>query len=102
MLYFICRKRREYPIRKIIVRTRLLSYAYLLYARFKVLTARFNHYNIFAFFSVMLFEMYCFVDCGEFLMIIIFINVIVLITERINEQPTPKRLNALKVFNNRF
>lgn len=67
--------------------TGFVAYSFYIYRRFKTLTYRTDDFNVYAFFSVLFYELYCFVDCGEFLMTVIFVNVIVLITEYVNALP---------------
>lgn len=64
-----------------------IAYSFYIYRRFKTLTYRTSDFNVYAFFSVLFYELYCFADCGEFLMIVIFVNVTVLITEYVNALP---------------
>lgn len=78
-----------------------LAYAYLTYKRIKIAVQNFSDFNFYGLLSIIFYMAYCFIDCGEFLMIVIFINVITLILERENTHPEKNTLKPLKVLSKR-
>lgn len=69
----------------------LVVYVYYFYARISILTERNSTFNLFAFFSFLLYSSYGFIDTVEFATIpgVLTITMIVLITEFSNSQERP-------------
>ncbi len=62
-----------------------LAYGYLIFGRYRILMQKNTLFNFYAFYSATLFQIYAFIDCVEFLMVIVFLNVLVMLTEKVNE-----------------
>ena len=73
-----------------------IAYAFLLYKRLKVSTKNCSSFNLFGTLAIVLYELYTFIDSGEFIMIIFFVNLMALVLEYENSKPTPTKFCTLK------
>lgn len=82
----------------------ILVYVWYFAARIKIFTEKQSFFNFYAFISFLLFEVYSFIDNGEFTFLMIYTTAFVLITELNNKkskglEPLPLNNNPLNPFN---
>ncbi len=65
----------------------VLAYGYLIVSRFRILTKRANLFGYYAFLSALLFQIYASIDCGEFLIVVYFITILVTFAEKAIDMP---------------